>query len=506
VRFQPGKRKDWGKYFLSAWRVNVTDDIRGRVYLDYREKLGVAEGFGLNYDLPELGKGDYKYYYTQERSRWIEEGQPAEFQRYLIRWRHYQTLTAQTTLSAEYWKIEDSKRQIGGDFLKDYFFREYEKDTQPLSYILLNHAFSAANLNILLQKRTNRSYTQKEKLPEISFSLPAYKLGISPRYLKNSTTFSSLTSKNAAPSDQDDDVVRFDTFNEVSLPTKVSLFWFKPFVGIRETQYSKDKNGDLLGPRTTFYSGVSISTKFYRIFDTPPGFLGLDIDDIRHIVTPSIEYSYRHQPTVPSSKLQQFDEIDSLSKNNSMDLELVNKLQTKRKNKTVDFAVFKFNTSYRFKPEGTASSFSDMGLDLELLPFAWLRMEADAAYDHFNDYFKTVNVDAVFNFSDEHSFGIGHRYERKAGKELTSELIWRLNPKWKFRVYERYQFSRSPSFKRGFREQEYAVSRDLHCWQLDVTYNVERDKGETIWFILRLKAFPEIGFEFDQSYHRPKPR
>jgi hypothetical protein len=62
-----------------------------------------------------------------------------------------------------------------------------------------------------------------------------------------------------------------------------------------------------------------------------------------------------------------------------------------------------------------------------------------------------------------------------------------------------------PTLKRGLREQEYTVSRDLHCWVWDITYNVKRGHGESIWFVFRLKAFPELEFEFNQSYHEPKP-
>ncbi|MCM8763121.1 MAG: hypothetical protein NC829_01955, partial [Candidatus Omnitrophica bacterium] len=57
---------------------------------------------------------------------------------------------------------------------------------------------------------------------------------------------------------------------------------------------------------------------------------------------------------------------------------------------------------------------------------------------------------------------------------------------------------------RGLQEQEYSLSRDLHCWEFDITYNIRKDHGSTIWFIFRLKAFPEIEFDFNQSYNAPK--
>jgi hypothetical protein len=467
-----------------------------------------------------LGQGDYKYYYTQERDRQLPESTPAEFQRYLIRWRHKWDIDTRTKATLEYWKIVDSRRQWGTDhtFLKDYFYREYETDAQPQSYALLSHAFDYASLNFFLQKRTNRWYdTMIEKLPEITLGLPAYNIGNSPAYFNTSATFSNLNRKYPAPSDLDDDVIRFDTYNKLSLPTKVFIFWLNPYVGLRETYYSKDSNGDSLDPRTVFYSGADLSTKFYRLFDFKSNFLGMDINGLRHIISPVATFAYIHNPTIPSAKLQQFDTIDSISTSNKVTLELVNTLQTKRTDKAkvdditdnikvtkVDFATFKVTSDYRFKPKGgTGSSFSDFLFDLELLPYSWMRIESDAIYNHLQDEFTQVDIDMLASFGTDRSFGIGHRYARKGGKELTAEFIWRLSPKWKFRIYERYQIAEVS--KKGIKEQEYGFSRDLHCWIMDFNYNVSLKRGHSFWFIFRIKAFPEMEFGFDQTYHAPKP-
>ncbi|MFA4842556.1 MAG: hypothetical protein WC658_01805, partial [Candidatus Omnitrophota bacterium] len=69
VQLMPGKSKDWGAYLLSAWRYNLTEDVSGRIYFDLRDKLGVAEGFGVNYKTLDFGKGDFKLYYTHEVQR-----------------------------------------------------------------------------------------------------------------------------------------------------------------------------------------------------------------------------------------------------------------------------------------------------------------------------------------------------------------------------------------------------------------------------------------------------
>ena len=257
-----------------------------------------------------------------------------------------------------------------------------------------------------------------------------------------------------------------------------------------------------------------MSTKFYRLFDVRTNALGLDINGIRHIVTPSIGYAYNHKPSIPSSKLVQVDAIDSINSSNAANLELSNKFQTKRNGMSVDFTDFRINSSYLFKPkpaEKHGSNFSDVLFDLTFLPNSWMRFDSEVTYKHSGvrtdpNYGKLSNInnDITFNLGKDTSFGAGERYQRKGGHQFTYNYNWRLNPKWKCSLYHRYEVGHDPALRTGMREQEYSISRDLHCWIWDVRYNVKRDEGETIWFVFTLKAFPEAEINFDQSYHEPK--
>jgi len=511
----PGKSGNWGPYLLSLLRFDLTQNTKARLYLDYRDKLGMAEGLGVNYATAGYGKGDFKFYYTHEVPKNLEKDSPHEFERYLVRSRHNWEVDSRTRALLEYYKIQDSKIQLGSDqnFLKDYFYREYEKDAQPKSYLLLTHAFNYSSAALLAQKRTNRWFAHAdkvpdEKLPEATFNLPEYQLAETPLYFKNITSVANLANRYPAPSDQHESVVRADTYNQLSLPFRASVFNFNPFAGSRETYYSRDINGNSLNPRTIFYSGVDLSTKFYRLFNVNSNFLGMDIHGLRHIITPMVRYAYNNNPTIPTTKLQIFDDIEDISSSNKLTLELLNKLQTKRHTDgnteaTADFAALKVSTDYSIKPKGgSGSSFSDFLFDLELMPYSWLRIDNDVIYDHRQDVFKQIDTDWYANLGKDRTFGIGNRYQRKGGKEVTAELNWRLTPKWKYKIYERYQLARI--FGKGFKEQEYTLSRDLHCWEIDLTYNINKDKGHTIWVVLRLKAFPETELKFDQSYHTSK--
>ncbi|MFH1339152.1 MAG: LPS assembly protein LptD, partial [Candidatus Omnitrophota bacterium] len=483
-----------------------------RLYLDWRQRWGTAEGFGLNYDTIDLGRGDFKFYYTQERRTDADQRLKQEFQRYLVRFRHLWDVDSKTQLTAQYYRIQDNRKGWYGeeaDFLRDYFYREYEKETRPRSYLLLTRSLPNSNINMLVDKRTNRWYGNTvEKLPEISYDLPGYQAFDGPLYFKNRTIFSNLDYADSGAA-----VVRLDSYNQLTLPSKFMFVDVSPYLGLRETGYSRDKDGSPIAPRTTFYTGADMSTRFFRTFNVVNDFLGMNINRLRHVITPRVQYSYVHEPTVSPSKLQTFDDIDSINGDNRFTLELENKLQTKREENPVDLAIFRVSSDYIMysKKYGVPKSqdrFTDFLFDLELTPYSWLRMEADAAYDHRNDYFSTVNFDNWFNVGEGRSFALGHRYQRKGGKEMTSQLVWPINPKWSFRGYWRYQFARTGDYRTGLREQEYTISRDLHCATIDVTLNrkkvVEGKTDLSVWFLFNLKIFKESEFDYKQSYHPPK--
>jgi len=544
VQVEPGTRKDWGPYILNTWRYNLADNVSARVSLDYRSKLGLGEGFEINYTKTPVGKGDFKFYYANEKPDNQPSGAPAEFQRYFMRWRHKWDIDPRTNVMAEFYKISDQRWKYENspagntsahNILQDYFFREYEKDSQPLTYALFHHAFNYSSLDILLQKRTNHWFDQLDKMPEINYSLPSFQLGESPLYFEDTSQFGVYNKKASTVPVTNDDVTvtRFDTSNNVSLPMKIGFVQFKPFVSSRQTFYDKGANGQTGIIRTIFSAGADMSTKFYRIYNIKTNTLGLDINGLRHIITPTVGYLYTHVPTIPGTNIRQIDTVDSITRGNTASLGLSNKLQTKRNGQSVDLVDLQINTDYVFDPKSGSttgsdgfvyynnsilrntgnqlkSQLSDLIFKLKILPYSWMRFEGDATYEHSDhdninyNRFSLASYNFIFDLGKERSISIGQRYERKGKNEVTANFYWRLNPKWRFSMYQRYNFKQTTDLDRGIQEQQYTLTRDLHCWDLDISLNKKEDTGTTIFFTFRLKAFPENEFGFDQSMSEEK--
>lgn len=525
VQVTPGKSKDWGAFLLTAWRYDLLNKSNGRIHLDYREKRDLAWGVDNYYDTEIAGKGYFKTYYMRERKLGrshlynypdivTPEKSTKEKERYRVQWRHKWEVDKNTYWLAEYHKVNDT------NFIKDYFYREYEKKSESVtsSYILFSRVLpDTSTLNILNQKRTNRIFSETEKLPEVKWEKPATKLfdlwggpeislggsqdgagTLTSVYFNNSLTYLNFNNKTASPSEEDDSNQKIDNYTRLSLPLKLLFLELNPYAGTRESYYKRIAGREEGIFREVWDGGIDVTTRFYRIFDVDANFLGMEYHMLRHIISPAVRYAYTHPPTVASSKLI---DLDSISEANQMDFSLENKLQTKRENVTVDFLRFIASNNYAFNIEGRKRRLGDnISFDLEMLPYNWMRFESDAIFNRREKIFTSANFDLKAN-GEKISWGGGYRYERDSSSQMTGEILFNLLKGWSFKVYERLQFKGDDLVK----EQNYVISRDLHCWILDIQYNVLRERGETVWIALRLKAFPEMAVEYDQNYHNPKP-
>ena len=514
LSIMPGYNKKWGAYALYADRWVLNDYLRGRLLVDYRQKLGPAGGFDANYDTVYAGKGDLKFYYAKEHDTRLPATDKNDFDRYLVRLRHKWEIDPQTNLTSEIYRISDPKRlALGGDYnvLRDYFPREFEKDSLPLSYASLHRAFGYSSFDMTVQPRINRFYTQLEKLPELDYSLPSVKLGSSPFYMDSSSSFGNFNQVNGIPDPGTAavDMVRFDTLDKLSLPFKLGFLHLAPFAGERLTAYDEGLDSRNISPRTVFYTGADASTKFYRIFDIKSNFMGFDIDGLRHVITPSARYTFNPSPSILSAKLKQIDGIDQIVANNSVAFELSNKLQTRRNGQTVDCADFRVDSGYIFSDRDLQTNnkqggrLSDILFDLTLVPYSWMRFDTEATYQTNGNYFSQVYPTLSFTVGPGRSFAFGHNYEFKNGKQMSFSGSWRVNPKWKFGVYERYEFQDTADVRRGLADQQYTISRDLHCWVVDLTFGHTRSEGTIVYVLFHLKAFPAVEFNFNQTFSTP---
>ncbi|MEK7849341.1 MAG: hypothetical protein AAB213_00760, partial [Candidatus Omnitrophota bacterium] len=492
----PGSRKGLGTYFLGSWRYYLNQNAKGVLHLDWYQKRGWAEGVDLNYDTKSIGLGNVRYFRIDEKNMSndnpVPEPERRMQERSRIEVRHKWDITPADHFVFEYFRQSDLNVR------KDFFYREYEKVTNPRTFLQFSHVYPNATLSFLAEPRVNKFDSVLQRIPELKLETVNQKIGQTPFYYKNTsqTAYLSSATANVGPTN---DLFRTDTSNQLSYLFRFMSVDFSPFVGHRDTYYSRGLTSqeDLL--RGMFFGGMDMSTKFYKIYNVQTDYLGLGIDKLRHVVTPSLQYRYQHMPTVNRTKLLQLDGIDSLDKQDMVTFGLDNKLQTRRDGAVVDLATLILTSDYNIERSSTAGNgFQNLKYRLELKPYSMWEFDSQAEYDTVGDFFKTVTSD-VWAHTGKASATVGYRYKRNESSQLTTGFTCPLNPFWKVNIYERFEFRTG-----NLVEQEYTLDRDLHCWTVQFIINQRKAEGISFFIAFKLKAFPDIGINAQKSFSPPR--
>lgn len=522
INLTPGQDDAWGFFLLGTLRYHFGDQT-GDVLVDYRSKLGLAGGVNHYYKVKGLGEGAFKVYYTRERNRTVFDkvedpenmgGRRRLRYRYQVRHK-WEVGGPETGMLAtfNFDKLSDP------NIIKDYFENEYDEMGEPNNYASFLTTKPTYSTELLFVKRFDKFFNVIERLPEYKITIPNTRIGGTGFYYAAEASGVYLNKTYDTHDVKDERVARFDALNRISYAaTFFRTLNITPYFSNRETYYSRNKWGDTNEVRSIFNAGVDASIKFYRVFNVNTNFMKLDINNIRHVITPTAGYYFTHQPTISPENLFQFDTIDSLDTQNGINLALENRLQTKRHDgsslKSVDLATFIISTNYisRLKQgsfawnEGKISKFSPPLLTLELYPYSFAWLKGTMTVNPKNYAIMTNSIDATMSY-DPVSLDIGYRYE-KTEIETRNLVSWAINYKlndwWKFRLYQRF----NPYKGNGaFQETEVTVYRDLHCWTLEFTYDVKPyldTKDSRFWFVMRCKAFPETPIGYQRIYSRDR--
>ena len=532
VTVQPGHNDDWGYFLLTSWKYYLNENIKGRINIDYREFRNFAYGVSTNYHTDNYGSGvvNLNYFNELNQHSWSSRpDQPDEkLDRYRAQLRHKWQPDPATSAIVEYNKLSDI------NVVKDYYIRNYQRDMVNNNYASIVRTDPYYTTSLLVQPRVNRFDSVIEYLPQAQFQTRSLKIGQTNFYYDGSAQAANINNLQAAPVNGVAAVNRVDTNNQLSYQANV-LGWLgiKPFVGTEQTYYSRDRLGDNDNfIRGNAFTGVDLNTRFYKTFDVKSNALNIDINGLRHVVSPTISYYYAHRPTFRPENLGQFDSIDTINYSNNITPSLENKLQTKRliagKMQTVDLARLILSTNYNFetadKKKGKVGTYDYL---FESKQYNWMRILSTASYDQHASRFSAFTFNIVGDpnnlenqdlrgaeYTDltlkKWSWGAGYRWQNNVYSQLEGQVMFNVTEKWKVTAYEMLNFRSTTtgvnagnSFFNRFTEQEYRVSRDLHCWIGDLIFNVSQDHGYTFMFSLRLKAFPEMPFEFQKNYNPP---
>lgn len=546
----PGKKKPWEEFVLAGYRLDLPGDQDVTLHLDWRRAFGWGTGLTHRLDDASLGRHLFRFYYNEESNRRrppsdLPNG--ADANRYRLLWRHQWQPFPETQIVTNLQEYSDA------DFRRELLFREeFTKDDSEESFLSATTSTPDYTLSALVRERLNRFNTVDEALPQITLEATERPIGETALFSDTRLDFANLQRKRAH-SDNDTDVIRLDWFQQLKYAlTVLAPLEVTPRAGLRQTYYSKDRQGGRERPQGKthllsgqFSAGVEASQKLFKSFPVVTNLLALNLNSIRSIFTPTIDYTYDHDATVPNGLLS----FPSAEKpENRLSFGLDQKLQTKRATgpkgalRGVDLLRVAANVPYTFQGRGNEQGgrFSDWTLDLECTPWPWLRIETDTVIpSHFvagtrDARITSWNVDTVIAGGrgakaqtvdrpqpfepgpkpyapllplEQWSLGLGHRYSQNDKSETVMQWDWRLSEKWQAGVFHRFTWKEVvEEAKRfdNFREVQFRLQRDLHDWVAEIAYHADREAGEELFFTMTLKAFPELPLELGTSYHQPK--
>ncbi|MDD4956530.1 MAG: LPS assembly protein LptD [Candidatus Omnitrophica bacterium] len=533
VQLIPGRSSDWGYFLLTAWRFYLVKNTRIDILADYRSKKGFAEGVDLYYNAEDiglvgLGSGLFRAYFVHQNDKgtydptpFRDEGdEPTLRKRFL--WRHRVEFKPGTVGMLEFNKFSDP------NFLKDYFYNEYEENNSTENYVSIVNAEENYVFSFSANKRFNDFYTVTQKLPEFKLAVLDQSLWDTPLYYSSETSTTYFEKAFAEDLDiPSQGVYRLDTVHKLSYMAKIGPLAINPYGSFRETIYGHTQRGDESDEavaRSVVSGGVDVFARFYKVFNITTNVMGIEVNGLRHIFAPGVKYFHTHQPSIDREELFQMDDKDALEKENGITLLLENKLQTKWENEdggteSVDLVRATVSTDYfyRFK-KGTWSSkddgshldegvFRNLKFDLELKPYRWMFIDSELEVTPENEAVKKGSIEAVVRPTDALSVSMGYRYEKRLSdprNQFTFDIIYQLNPKWRLGLYERIDLQRG-----NIQEQQISITRDLHCWEVEFVYDVEgsrffRDEF-TLWLAFKIKAFPDLQLGLSRSFSKRSP-
>lgn len=545
--FTPGYRSDFGPFLLSTYNWQANTNVDGALHLDLRERRGVAGGSDFNFHLgQQWGQAHARYYFAHDAEPNADgiTNTLSPIPLTLSHDRSLFTFTHEAEPATNLTMKMVMHYQSDPLILRDFFEREYRKNVQPNSFAEVNKVWPNYSLDVMAQPRLEDFWERVERLPDIKLMALRQQVGVTPIFYEgeSSAGYFKRSFANTDPFNQTNNYSagRMDTFHQFVLP-QTYFGWLNvtPRVGGRLTYYRNEsgyfaQTNDLT--RGVFNTGAEATFKASRLW-TEPHSKFWDVNGLRHIIQPSVNYVFVPQPSSPPSRLPQFDyevpslrllpidypeynAIDSIDAQNVLRLTLWNKLQTKREEGIQNIVNWALYTDWRLKtksdqtvfltestPTGTSvvahrihqEYFANVYSEMDIRPRSWLLFNSLLRYDveghRLNESYNAITVQP----NSVWSASLSYRYLINNDPALVDPLILQLQhsaipvpteelevPGHKtiqatvhYRLNENWATRIDERFEARdgtFEEQQYTIYRDLRSWTAALSFRFRENR------------------------------
>ena len=479
------------------------------------------EPWELRPDLWQV-RGAGGYYAIDDHGQ--DRSSPVQFtddDRYWGRIAHEQTIPYVGVLNVEYSSVSDP------NFLREYFesVAKQEKEQENLVYFRRSLRDNIA-VTGLYKVQTEEFASTVERLPEGKLFLleqPVARTGIYSGLLVQGANLryepfdSNLPNKPPDSRGQEPyQSGRFDGTTEWAYPFGFGRYLrFRPFASGQFTQYDKSASEDDPIDRESLGAGITASQEYSRIFHLPPGGLAqrwFGITQLKHAIIPKVTYRNLYWNNVDPEELLQFDDVDTVSTDERVELSLRNELLGRspapserplagaaprkvpvgggrpereglvvtpsRVRSIVDFEM-SMDVFTHPDRDNSGDRFSLFDADFTFRPNERLSLRSRTYFDPNHDmrFQSTDSGLTMIPVRDVLAITVGERYQRDMTTFTYTQWTIEFSRKYLLDVYYGYDFEEHTS-----RDLELRITRILHKWAVEFVYSIDFNEGNNMSF------------------------
>jgi LPS-assembly protein len=541
----PAFLSSWGPSLLTQVTFPITDNIKGRIRLDYMGRRGPAIGFDptIEYGKDNNSLATIKSYYLQDQNPSINRTGlprgPVPTGRYRL------SLEDRTNFTDDIYGIANLTKLSDAYVMQDFFLQEFRIDPVPDNVVAVTKKDPFYTLTAIERFQANDFFTTTERSPEVVLDIKRSALFGGPIFYEGETGFANLRLQFPEGSGfKNYGTDRFDTFHQLTFPnTYFGWLSIVPRVGYRGTYYGKtwDLGSTIFVPpsdplvpdfilppptnanpikfdgdtfRSVFDTGAEASFKISRKWEDVQS-RALGLDGLMHVIQPFTDFSYvkedgpnplsilQFDRFEPSTQLRaidfpQFTPIDSIDSWTVWRLGVRNRLETRRDDTTITWFELDSFLDVNFDNPYNRADYSNFFNNIRFTPLPWMSFSVNSQVPAFAKGFTEVNTIATVQPTSNVQLNFGHRYLNDNPFFDNSSLFvvggyCRINDNWGVGVQEQYEAATST-----LEEQRYSVYRDLSNWVASFGGVIRDNAGVKEYgflFTVTLKAFPKVGID-----------
>jgi LPS-assembly protein len=543
----PAYYSTWGPSLLTQVTFPITENIQGRLRLNYYGRRGLAVGFEptIDYGKDQSSSAKLKTFYIQDQNPNLN--QTAVPRQNVPTGRYRLSLEDRTNFTDDIYGIANLTKLSDQYVMQDFFQGEFRIDPVPDNVLALTKADPFYTLTAIERFQANQFFTTTERSPEVVLDIKRHGLFGGPIFYEGETGFANLRLQSPEGSGFENyGTYRFDTFHQLTYPnTYFGWLSIVPRVGYRGTYYGKTWDlgsttfippsnpliPDFILPpptlanpvkfdgdtfRSVFDTGAEASFKISRTWENVQS-RAFGLDGLMHVIQPFTDFSYvkedgpnptailgfdRFQPSTQPRVLDfpQFTTIDSIADWTVWRVGVRNRLETRRDDRTMTWLEVDSFVDVQFENPYQPTDYSNLVNNIRFTPLPWMSLSVNSQVPAFAKGFTEVDTVATVQPLANLQLNVAHRYLNGNPFFQDSSLFvvggyYRLNDNWGLGVQEQYEAQTGL-----LQEQRYSIYRDLTAWVASFGGVIRDNSGVKeygLLFTVTLKAFPKFGFDLN---------